>query len=129
MPRTKIDFYPSRQDAADALSSLREVGLSPGDVGGAWLSGTEVDATIEGATATSSNRIVFVEDVGKVRFSGWLADAAIEALGHQPSAPLSAIFDTSTADSSEVARVRDTLVKGGGVVGVRASDAFSPRQD
>lgn len=126
MPRTKIDFHHSRQDAADALSSLREVGLNPGDVGGAWLA---ADGTSEDTPTTATSRLVPVAEVGEVRFSGWLAEVALQALGDRETAPLSAIFDDLTSDAGDLARLRDTLAAGGGIVGVRARDTFSPEPD
>lgn len=129
MPRTKLDFHQSREDAADALSSLREVGLNSGDVGGAWLAETAADGPVEETPATATSRLVPVADVGDVRFSGWLAESALQALGEQETAPLSAIFHDQTLDADELARLRDTLKGGGGVVGVRARDTFGQNQD
>lgn len=125
MPRTKIDFHQSREDAAASLTSLREVGLNPGDIGGAWLAGEDPSAAREDGSMTGPDRLIDVEDLGRVRFSGWLADAALEAIGNGPAAPLAAIFD-DLADEAELQRVRDTLASGGGIVGVKARDAFNP---
>jgi len=125
MPRTKIDFHQSRQDAAAALSSLREVGLNPGDVGGAWLAGEDPFDAVDDASMNGPGQLIEVEEIGLVRFSGWLADAAHEAAGNRPAAPLSVIFDDLT-DDAELQRVRDILASGGGIVGVRARDALNP---
>lgn len=125
MPRTKIDFYQSRRDAAASLSSLRDVGLNPGDVSGAWLAETAAGSPDDAASTSASSRRIPVEDVGDVEFTGWLAQVALDALGDGSTAALSAIFRDLTSDDAELARVRDTLRAGGGVVGVRARDAFN----
>lgn len=129
MPRTKIDFHQSRRAAAEALSSLREIGLNSGDVGSAWLADTAADGTSNDAPTTATSRVIRVSDVGEVRFSGWLAEVALEALDDQQAAPLSAIFDDLTLEPAELVRLRDTLAAGGGIVGVRARDNFSPEPD
>lgn len=129
MPRTKIDFHQSRQAAAEALSSLRGIGLNSGDVGSAWLADTAADGTSNDAPTTATSRVIRVSDVGEVRFSGWLAEVALEALDDQQAAPLSAIFDDLTLEPAELVRLRDTLAAGGGIVGVRARDNFSPEPD
>lgn len=125
MPRTKIDFHQSREDAAASLTSLREVGLSPGDIGGAWLAGEDLSAVIGDGSTTGPVRLIDVDDLGRVLFSGWLADAALKAAGNEPAAQLSVIFDDLT-DDAELQRLRDTLASGGGIVGVKARDAFIP---
>lgn len=127
MPRTKIDFHQTGEDAAAALSSLREVGLNPGDVGGAWLAGTSINSSQNDAAASS--RIITVTDLGEVCFSGWLAEVALEAMGDKEEAPLSAVFDDLTSDGAERSRLQETLAAGGGIVGVRAHDTFSPEPD
>ncbi len=126
MPRMKIDFYPNREDAADALSSLREVGLNPGDVGGAWAARTPEIGTAEDAGRTDGSHLIAVEDLGPVRFSGWLAEIALKSAGERTPVPLASIFQDLTPDAAELARVRDALASGGGVIGVRARDVFNP---
>nr|WP_314136964.1 hypothetical protein [uncultured Brevundimonas sp.] len=128
MARTKIDFHQSRQDAAAALSSLREVGLNPGDIGGAWRVGENSFDAADDASTSGPGQLIDVEEIGLIRFSGWLADAAQEAAAHGPATPLSVIFDDLT-DDAELQRVRDTLASGGGIVGIRARDTFKPEQD
>lgn len=122
MPRTKIDFHEDRQDAATALSSLREVGLNPGDIGGAWLE--DAQATAEGLD-TATRRTVEVQALGRVQFTGWLAEAALNFSDAEQGAPLSSILGDH-ADAAELDRIRQTLASGGGIVGVRARDAFNP---
>ena len=122
MPRTKIDFHDNRQDAATALSSLREVGLNPGDIGGAWLEDAQAAAE-ERDRAT--HRTVDVMDLGRVQFTGWLAEAALQISDAEHTAPLSSILGDHV-DAAELDRIRRTLASGGGIVGVRARDAFNP---
>ena len=122
MPRTKIDFHDNRQDAATALSSLREVGLNPSDIGGAWLE--DAKAKAEGLDK-ATRRTVEVPDLGRVQFTGWLAEAALKFSDAEQTASLSSILGDH-ADAAELDRIRQTLVSGGGIVGVRARDAFNP---
>lgn len=125
MPRTKIDFYQSRRDAAAALASLRDIGLNPGDIGGAWLAAED---PLDDASAHGPVQVTDVEEVGRVRFSGWLAEAAQRVAGGARAAPLSTILADLT-DAADAQRVRDTLVAGGGIVGVRARDVFNTETD
>lgn len=127
MPRTKIDFHQTGEDAAAALSSLREVGLNPSDVGGAWLAGISADARPINVAATS--RVITVTGLGDVCFSGWLAEFALEAIGDKEEAPLSTIFDDLISDHAELARLRANLAAGGGIVGVRARDPLNHQPD
>ena len=122
MPRTKINFHEDRQDAATALASLREVGLNPGDIGGAWLD--DAQAKAEGLDK-ATRRTVEVQDLGRVQFTGWLAEAALKFSDAEQAAPLSSILGDH-ADAAELDRIRQTLASGGGIVGVRARDAFNP---
>lgn len=121
MPRTKIDFHQNRQDAASALSALREVGLDAGNVGGAWLAEVE---TVDDVPLTGPSQGLDVEGVGEVLFGGWLADVAYEACAGTPAPTLAVLFRDLTSDAAELVRIRDTLTSGGGLVCVRASHVF-----
>ncbi len=128
MPRTKIDFHETRQDAASALSSLREVGLNPGDIGGAWLDDAAAGPGREDAPLQATRQTVDVRDLGRVQFTGWLAEAAQPFRTVDQPTPLSAVLGDH-ADEADLTRIRETLVAGGGIVGVRARDAFNPEID
>lgn len=129
MPRTTIDFHETRHHAAIALSSLREVGLHPGDIGGAWLDeAATAPEQHEDTSLQATRQTVDVSDLGRVQFTGWLAEAALLLKTVDEPTALSAILGDHV-DEADLSRIRETISGGGGIVGIRARDVFNPEID
>ena len=119
MPRTTIDFHKDRRDAAAAFGSLRDVGLNAGDVGGAWLAEDQ-------PAGQGSGHGVEVMDLGLVAFSGWLAEAALKVASPDRPVSLATLLEGHSVTPEDLDRIHRTLTAGGGIIGVRARDAFNP---
>lgn len=125
MPRTTIDFHDDREDAVSALTSLREVGLNPNDVASAWLAPREGEFVGEPPVSRVDLYEANIDGMGPVQLSGWFAEAALSALSSGGAIALNAVVDGQGDGKVDLDRVRQTLASGGGVVGVRARDAYS----
>ena len=87
MPRITIDCYDDQHAAAGALDSLREVGLHPGDVAAAWPAAGAAPSGLEAVTPLELFEAP-VESLGRVQFTGWLAEAARNACAAGPGLDL-----------------------------------------
>jgi hypothetical protein len=117
MARIKIDTYADPSDASAALGALREVGLNPGDVGSAWK------ASVSDAAVAVHE--VSVEGLGPLHFTGWLAESALKAAETASAVDLAQALKAAGLEEKDIARARDALTSGGGVIGVRARDSLS----
>lgn len=126
MARVTIDIRKDRNDAAASLSSLRDVGLNAGDIGSAWPASLpeadEGDASTRSAVAVHE---VVITGIGPVHFTGWLAEIALKTEpGPVGTVDLDTVLAGASLDQKDVTRVREALIKGGGVITVRARDAL-----
>lgn len=120
MPRITIDHHDSRADAISTLVSLRKVGMQPGDVGSVWLRYPAGDAPDAPEQLPGDLHQTTLTDLGAVQLSGWIAAAANAADARSPGLDLATLLADADLDDEELAKVRDTLASGGGVIGVRA---------
>lgn len=127
MPRTTLDFHRDRHDAWSAASSLREVGLGAGDVGGAWRA--VYDPTASGPVGMAAVRTLEISDIGAVDFTGWLAEVAAEVYRDSGAVSLGEVLAGHVSDDAVIDEARQTIASGGGIVGVRATGAFETDLD
>lgn len=125
MTRVTIDIRKDRNDAAASLSSLRDVGLNAGDIGSAWPAPRENDDTASTPRASVAVHEVAITGLGPVHFTGWLAEIALKTpAGPDGSVDLGPVLAAASLDQKDITRTRDALLKGGGVIAVRARDAL-----
>jgi len=128
MTRFAFDHYKTRGEAADAVESLKVVGLPPGNLATAWKeadnrTGVGADPTLDDVPERSPGLGVWLEGIGRLHLTGWLLQQVTPGSSRTEPMDLKALFPQLGLGSTEGNRLCRTLAEGGGIVAIRAPDA------
>ncbi len=128
MTRIAFDHYETRGEAAEAVESLKVVGLDPGNLATVWSesdTGSEAaaDPALGDVTVQSPGLGVWLEGIGRLHLTGWLSLAATPGSCRTDPLDLAALFPGLDLGTGEREHLCRTLAGGGGIVAIRAPDA------